>query len=122
LLEANLKGTLYLTRLVLPDMLARRDGVIVNVASGAGLSGIPGIAAYCATKYGVIGFTEALAQEVADQGVRVHVVCPGRVATDMQVQYSGNRIGMPPERVADAILKLAGAQPPVRSGEYLVVG
>jgi 3-oxoacyl-[acyl-carrier protein] reductase len=115
-LDVNLKGVLVVTRAVLPAMLARGRGVIVNVASGAGLAGFAGLAAYCASKFGVVGFTASLAREVADQGVRVYAVCPGRVATDMQVQYSGQRIGMPPERVAECIVGLAGPRPRARVG------
>jgi 3-oxoacyl-[acyl-carrier protein] reductase len=61
----------------------------------------------------VVGFTESLDQEVRRHGIRVYSLCPGRVATDMQVEYSGHRIGMPPEQVAAAILKLAGRNPPI---------
>ena len=118
-IATNLNGTLYLTRLVLPSMLARGSGVIVNVASGAGLAGIPELATYCATKFGVVGFTESVAREVARRDVRLYAVCPGAVATDMQVQYSGHRVGMPPQRVAEAIVQLAGTRAPVTSGGYL---
>ncbi len=105
--DVNLKGLMYMTRAVLPSMLARRGGVIVNVSSGAGLTGFPEIVSYCATKFGVVGFTEALDEEVGGSGVRVYALCPGRVATDMQAQYSGAKAGMPPERVAQRILELA---------------
>jgi 3-oxoacyl-[acyl-carrier protein] reductase len=116
-LDVNLKGLLVVTRAVLPSMLARGRGVIVNVSSGAGLAGFAGLSAYCASKFGVVGFTDSLAQEVEDQGVRVYAVCPGRVATDMQVQYSGARIGLPPETVARRIVQLAGPQPRARVGD-----
>ncbi|OGI49372.1 MAG: hypothetical protein A3E57_05790 [Candidatus Muproteobacteria bacterium RIFCSPHIGHO2_12_FULL_60_33] len=119
--DANVKGVLYVTRAVLPHMLARGSGVIINIASGAGLTGFAELASYCASKFAVVGFTESLAQEVAAQGIRVYAVCPGRVDTDMQREYSGRRMGMPPERVAEKILALAGPRPPIRSGRCLEI-
>ena len=120
-IDVNLKGVLYTTRAVLPLMLAQGGGVIINVASGAGLSGFPDIAVYCASKFGVVGFTESLHREVRDRGVRVYALCPGRVATDMQVQYSGRRIGMPPEEVARRIVRLAGPDPRADPGSCVEV-
>jgi 3-oxoacyl-[acyl-carrier protein] reductase len=117
--DVNVKGVLYATRVVLPYMLKQGRGVVINVSSGAGLAGFPEIVTYCASKFAVVGFTEALAQELRGTGVQVYGLCPGRVATDMQVQYSGERIGMPPERVAETILKLAGRRPPVASGRSM---
>lgn len=118
--DVNLKGVMYVTRAVLPVMIARREGAIVNISSGAGLSGFPDIVSYCATKFGVVGFSEALDQEVLGSGVRVHALCPGAVATDMQVQYSGAKVGMPPEKVARRILELAVNQRGVRQRRCVV--
>jgi 3-oxoacyl-[acyl-carrier protein] reductase len=115
-LDVNVKGVLLGTRAVLPHMLERASGIIVNLSSGAGQVGFAGLATYCASKFAVLGFTEALAREVGPAGVRVYAVCPGRVATDMQVQVSGRRIGVPPARVAAAIVKLAGPNPPIAPG------
>jgi 3-oxoacyl-[acyl-carrier protein] reductase len=109
-IDVNLKGVMYMTRTVLPSMIARGDGVIVNVSSGAGLSGFPEVVSYCASKFGVVGFSEALNEEIRSLGLRVYAVCPGRVATDMQVQYSGAKIGMAAEKVAERILELATAR------------
>jgi 3-oxoacyl-[acyl-carrier protein] reductase len=109
-IDVNLKGVMYMTRAVLPAMVARRGGVIVNVASGAGLSAFPEIASYCASKFGVVGFSQALSEEVHKFGVRVYALCPGRVATDMQAQYSGAKIGIAPEKVARRIVELAAAK------------
>jgi len=105
--DVNLKGVLYMTRAVLPSMIARGEGVIINVSSGAGLAGFPEIVSYCATKFGVVGFSEALDREVRGSGLRIHALCPGAVATDMQAQYSGAKVGMPPEEVARRIVELA---------------
>lgn len=122
LLDCNVKGVMVMTRLVLPGMLARGSGVIINVASGAGLTGFAGLAAYCASKFAVVGFTAALAEELQGSGVRAYAVCPGSVDTDMQREYSGRRLGMAPERVAEKILALAGPRPPVRPGRCLEIG
>jgi 3-oxoacyl-[acyl-carrier protein] reductase len=119
-LAVNVGGVLKATRAVLPYLL-ERGGTVVNLSSGAGHTGIPGLAAYSATKFAVNGFTEALAGEVGDAGVGVYAVCPGRVATDMQETVSGRRQGLPPERVADAVLSLLGPRPPVRPGQCLDV-
>src|SRR5439155_9847384 len=71
------------TRAVLPGMLERRHGRIINIASSAARIGYPYTAAYCAAKHGVLGFTRALALETAVKGVTVNAVCPGWVDTDM---------------------------------------
>lgn len=83
MLDVNLTGAFLCTRAVLPAMLARRHGRIVNVASTAGQVGYPYVAAYCASKHGVIGMTRALALEVATQGVTVNAVCPGYTETEL---------------------------------------
>lgn len=114
--DVNLKGTLHATRAVLPGMLERGLGAVVNIASGAGLTGFSGAVAYCAAKFGVVGFTESLDREVRGSGVRVYGLCPGRVATDMQVQYSGRRTGLDPDRVAHRILQLADPACTARTG------
>ncbi len=117
----NVTGALWLARAVLPDMLARGDGVIVNIASGAGLAGYAELASYCASKFALVGFTEALDLEVRDRGIRVYAFCPGAVATDMQMQFSGERRGIPPERVAARIVELAGARPRARTGRCVTL-
>jgi len=122
MLDSNVRGVMIMTRTVLPGMLARGSGVIVNVASGAGLTGFAGLAAYCASKFAVVGFTAALAEELRESGVRIYAVCPGSVDTDMQREYSGQRAGMAPGRVAEKILALAGPRPPVRPGRCLEIG
>ncbi len=119
--RVNVQGLMNGCRAVLPPMLEQGAGTIVNVSSGAGRTGIPGLAAYSGSKFAVNGFTEALAGEVVDDGVRVFAVCPGRVATDMQEEVSGRRQGMDPARVADAILGLLGPRPPIRTGRCLDV-
>jgi NAD(P)-dependent dehydrogenase (short-subunit alcohol dehydrogenase family) len=86
ILAVNLTGTFLCTQQVLPAMLAARAGRVVNVASTAGLRGGSRIAAYVASKHGVVGLTRALAAEYAKAGVTVNAVCPGYTETDMAQQ------------------------------------
>ncbi|MDQ1559968.1 MAG: hypothetical protein QOD32_3028 [Pyrinomonadaceae bacterium] len=82
-LAVNLDGTFYCTRAALPSMIERGWGRIINVASIAGKTGAPYIAAYAASKHGVLGLTRSVALEVASKGVTVNAICPGYVDTDM---------------------------------------
>jgi 3-oxoacyl-[acyl-carrier protein] reductase len=77
--EVNLRGAFLVTRALLPSMLARGRGHIVNIASVSGLVGEPEGAGYCATKWGLRGFSESLHQEVAARGIRVTVINPALV-------------------------------------------
>ncbi len=86
LLDVNLTSTAHGTRHALPDMLEKGWGRIVNVASIAGVMGVPYVTAYVAAKHAVVGLTRALALEVAKKGVTVNAVCPGYVDTDMTVR------------------------------------
>jgi 3-oxoacyl-[acyl-carrier protein] reductase len=79
----NLRGTFLCTRFVLPHMLARGSGRIINIASQLGYLGGEEVAHYCASKGGVIAFTKALAREVATRGVLVNGIAPGPILTDM---------------------------------------
>jgi len=82
-LEVNLSGTFYCMRAALPAMVERGWGRVINVASIAGKTGAPYIAAYAASKHGVLGLTRTAALEVATSGVTVNAICPGYVETDM---------------------------------------
>lgn len=115
MMETNYFGMLHCTQAVLPPMLARRSGAIVNVASIAGIMGYAGMGGYCATKFAVIGMTEALRDEVIGKGVRVALVCPG--TTDTEFFRTADRSKMPgasrliptisAERVARAVCDAA---------------
>jgi 3-oxoacyl-[acyl-carrier protein] reductase len=81
MIDVNLKGTLYAVRAALPYLLKSDAPDIVTVASEAGRRGLPNEAVYCASKFGVVGFTRALDGELRERGVRCTNVCPGGVAT-----------------------------------------
>lgn len=80
-LDTNLTGTFLTCRAVLPIMKRQGGGQIINISSGAGKNGIRQMAAYCAAKFGVIGFTEALGLEVRAHNIRVSALLPGSTAT-----------------------------------------
>lgn len=82
-MNINARGTVLCTKAVLPGMLKKKEGNIINIASGAGLRGLPGSAAYGASKAAIIALSFALADEIRDQGIRVNVICPGLIKTDM---------------------------------------
>jgi NAD(P)-dependent dehydrogenase (short-subunit alcohol dehydrogenase family) len=82
--EVNSKGVFLMTRAVIPSMIERRSGCIVNVASAAAKRGSPNLSHYAASKFAVVGFTQSVALETAALGVRVNAVCPGFIETPMQ--------------------------------------
>ena len=81
MMQVNYLGTVYWTKALLPHMVERRRGSIVTIASVAGKLGIPNWAPYVATKFALVGLTEALSCEVEDAGVHVLTVCPGAIDT-----------------------------------------
>jgi 3-oxoacyl-[acyl-carrier protein] reductase len=91
--DVNLGGAFRCCRAVLPGMVYRRRGAIVNVSSRSAMAGLPGQSAYAASKAGLLGMTRALAREVGRKGVRVNVVVPGFVATELTA-------ALPPSAVA----------------------
>lgn len=122
ILDTNLKGPFLTCREFLPDMIAARDGCIVNVASTAGVRGGRRCAAYCASKGGLVQLTRSLSVDHGPDGVRVNCVCPGLIDTSMAdwirhdedalTQWTGTlparRIGAASE-IADVVAYLASA-------------
>jgi len=82
-ISINLRGTIACTRAVLDGMIERREGSVVNISSDAGRVGSSGEVVYSGAKAGIIGFSKAVAREVARYGIRVNVVCPGPTDTPM---------------------------------------
>ena len=110
-LATNLTSTYLFTRASLPGMVGRGWGRVVNVASTSGKVGGAYLAAYCASKHGVVGFTRALALETAGKGVTVNAVCPGYVRTDLAeraVRNIAEKTGMTPPQ---ARAKLEASNP-----------
>jgi meso-butanediol dehydrogenase / (S,S)-butanediol dehydrogenase / diacetyl reductase len=83
-MAVNAKGTFLVLRAVLPAMISQRAGSIINIASVAGIEGAELLSHYCASKFAVVGLTQAAAKEVAGFGIRVNAVCPGLIRTPMQ--------------------------------------
>ena len=106
-IEVNLYGVIAGCQLVLPDMVARRSGHIINIASLSGLIPVPGQVVYVGAKFGVVGLTAALADEVAPHGVDVSVIMPPFTNTEL---ISGTKTGgtikpVEPEDIAAAVIK-----------------
>ncbi len=116
-LDVNLKGAFLCTRAVLPSMIERGRGRIVNVSSISGKLGTPLLTAYCASKWGLLGFSLAAAEELKDRGIQVFSVCPGSVRTEMLQQgLPGATPDMEPEDVASVIVYLGTEAPDAMTG------
>lgn len=86
IIDVNLMGTYYVTRAVLPQLIEKNSGDIINISSTNGLNGVATSSAYSASKFGVIGLTESLAQEVRRNNIRVTALTPSTVVTDLAHQ------------------------------------
>jgi len=119
-LEVNLTGVYLCSRAVVPDMRRRRAGRIVNVASISGTLGSPEASAYNASKWGLIGFTKSLAEELREDGVQVMSVSPGSVDTAM-LEKTPFPPEMTPEDVARVIAWCAAEAPDAMTGSNVEV-
>jgi len=111
LMRVNFLGSVYATKALLPQMVARRAGWVVFMASVAGKIGVPDESAYAASKFAMVGLAEALSIEVEDAGVHVLTVCPGAIATDFfdaealeRMPPVARRTMIPPHQVVEAVV------------------
>jgi 3-oxoacyl-[acyl-carrier protein] reductase len=114
LMNTNLRGIFFACRFVLPSMIERKRGHIINVASIAGKVGSANRAVYCASKFGVVGFTESLAEEVRQHGIRVSVICPGSTDTSfspVETHGKSRERMLRPEDVAHAVRMIVMQEP-----------
>lgn len=109
MVDVNFNALFYVTRALLPRMIARHSGFIVTIGSLAGRSSFVGGTAYSATKHAVIGFSESLMLEVRNAGVRVSVVMPGSVATGFSGHTGDQSWKLTPEEIADAVADVIDA-------------
>jgi len=121
--RTNLTGVFLCCRAVLPAMIEQHRGDIINISSTSGLKGLAYDGAYCASKFGVSGFSEALAEEVERFGIRVHVLFPGAVDTPMW--RTGDSIphlgpALPVDRVVDAIRLIVGSPRELRIDRFVI--
>lgn len=121
MMDVNLKGPFLFTRAVLPSMYARGRGQLLHISSVLGTRGAAEKAAYCATKYGLNGFNDALHLECAPRGVRTMTLCPGTTATDFGLDTPTDRGPMlDPEEVARAAVHMLQAPWNVRPDRWML--
>ncbi|MGE8203015.1 3-ketoacyl-ACP reductase [Heyndrickxia sp. NPDC080065] len=118
IIDVNLMGTYYVTRAVLPQLIEKSGGDIINISSTNGLNGAATSSAYSASKFGVIGLTESLAQEVRRNNIRVTALTPSTVATELAVKTNliaenDDEKYMQPEDIAEFIVSQLKLNPRV---------
>ena len=124
IMDINLKGVFLCSKAVLPKMLKKGSGLIINVSSTFGRKGVPNLSAYCASKSGIITLTQSLAKELNAKGIQVFAVCPGATDTDMNRVLVGEAVSrqyMPPEKVAEKVVNLTAGEINLRSGASMIV-
>lgn len=132
ILSVNLVGTMNCARAVLPSMINRKNGCIINISSMWGQCGASCEVDYSASKSGIIGFTKALAKEVAPSGIRVNCIAPGFIMTEMNNRFTPEeldaiRMEIPleafgePRHIADAVSFLASSKAEYITGQVLAV-
>lgn len=105
--EVNVLGMFHVTRTVLPQMIEKKRGDIINISSMSGVNGTKGSSAYSATKFGVLGMTQSLAQEMRQHNIRVSALTPSRVITDFSgadVPVASEEKFMQPEDIAEYMI------------------
>jgi 3-oxoacyl-[acyl-carrier protein] reductase len=120
-LDTNLKGVFLLSKLVAPGMIQRRSGQIINIGSLAGKSAFAGGSIYCASKWGLLGLTQCMAEDLRSYGIRVSAICPGSVATEFSPHAGQNTSKMlQPDDVAHAVETLVTQSPQSFISEILL--
>jgi len=120
-LDTNLKAVFLLSKAVAPGMITRRSGHIINIASLAGKNAFAGGAIYCASKWGLLGLTGCMAEDLRGYGIRVSAVCPGSVATDFSPHTGRDSQKMlQPEDVAHAVAMILMQAPQSFISEVLL--
>lgn len=109
----NVNGLFYVSRAVVPEMISRKRGVVVNLASWMGKSGVANYGAYCASKFAVVALTQALATEIGEHGIRVNVIAPGlivdtRMRDESEVERRAKGLPTADERAKTIPLRRAG--------------
>jgi meso-butanediol dehydrogenase / (S,S)-butanediol dehydrogenase / diacetyl reductase len=102
MMAVNAKGTFLVLKAALPHLIERRAGTVINIASVAGIEGADLLSHYSASKFAVVGLTQAAAKEVARFGIRINAVCPGLIRTPMQdreVVWEAELTGLTPEQI-----------------------
>ena len=110
-IAVNLNGTFYCMRAAVPGMIQRGWGRVINIASIAGKTGAPYIAAYSASKHGVLGLTRSVALEVASKGITVNAICPGYVDTEMTSRGIENITAKTGKSAEDALAAIKRMSP-----------
>ena len=111
-LDTNLKSVFLLSRAVAPEMIRRRTGHIINIASLAGKNAFAGGAIYCASKWGLLGLTQCMAEDLRANGIRVSAVCPGSVETEFSPHTGKDASKMlQPGDIAHAVAMLVTQAP-----------